>query len=684
MSSLSLVSLRVGTVVEYIQHNQPVMGWVQQLQSGRARLVNSNQREIKLPVARLLPWTGPCLPETSSRNEILHTLKTLHAHRETLGQAIDPLELWELAQGEIDQASIEWLAALLWDTPDIDQKAALGRRLLAAKTYFKFAPPHFVIYPQETVAKRTEEMRRAQERERLVSQGQALFKALWQAHKANTPCNHTLEPDLADPLKQFLLDRLGACQGKDTEALWKKMTAGLPDLPFLALHLAETWGIVPQHYNYLLDQAGYAWEDAAWSAPFVEEVRQMRDRVLATAQPVTCNGAVSIDSSSTRDIDDGFRVSKQDDGYHLDILLACPAWGWEFGSDLDKAVMDRFSSVYLPEGTANMLPLDLGNDFFSLHAGQNRPALRLHVHLDEQGHVLDYSPQTAWVCLHRNLTYSQVQDNLDSDQPEPMLAWADELAQHVRARRMEQGAVIMQQPDPVITLTASDQGITVNLEPGREENRAQALVSEYMILANSLMARWAINKQLPLIFRTQNLSLPKGSAGIWSAPCDIFRLIKCMGPSILEAQPGRHATLAVDAYASVTSPLRRYTDFINMAQIVSCIRGEEPPWSQATLEAQLPYLSARAQAVGAIQRLRPRYWKYLFFQQQGKQRQWVGEIVDHNDRMVTVSLRQEQLFLKAPTSLFGDNVCLGQQFALRMGKVDPLHNELRIAEALPV
>jgi exoribonuclease-2 len=239
----------------------------------------------------------------------------------------------------------------------------------------------------------------------------------------------------------------------------------------------------------------------------------------------------------------------------------------------------------------------------------------------------------------------------------------------------------MQQPDPRISLIQSKQGIEVFMDPGHEENQAQILVSEFMILANSLIAQWATKKDIPLIFRTQNITLPKESAGIWSAPCDIYRLIKCMGPSIMEAEPKRHATLAVEAYAPITSPLRRYADFINSSQVLSVITTGEPLWTAESIGSILPYLSARAQAVGKIQRFRPRYWKYLFFKQQAPAHRWTGEVVEHTDRMVTLSLSQEQLFLKAPKSIFGDKVQLGQRFSIRIGKVDPLTNELRIAEA---
>jgi exoribonuclease-2 len=154
-----------------------------------------------------------------------------------------------------------------------------------------------------------------------------------------------------------------------------------------------------------------------------------------------------------------------------------------------------------------------------------------------------------------------------------------------------------------------------------------------------------------------------------------------MGPSIMEMEPKRHATLAAAAYAPITSPLRRYSDFINSAQIAHFLDTGESKWTKESIRSVLPHLSARAQAVGKIQRYRPRYWKYLFFRQQAKNRRWSGEIVENTHNMVTISLPDEQLFLKAPKAIFGDKVRIGQRFQIRIGKVDPLNNELRIAEA---
>jgi exoribonuclease-2 len=79
--------------------------------------------------------------------------------------------------------------------------------------------------------------------------------------------------------------------------------------------------------------------------------------------------------------------------------------------------------------------------------------------------------------------------------------------------------------------------------------------------------------------------------------------------------------------------------------------------------------------------MRPRYWKALYFKQNCKKQKWSGVIVDANSHLVTVALFREQLFLKAPRSIFGDKVRIGQRFMVRIGKVDPLNNDIKIVEA---
>lgn len=70
-------------------------------------------------------------------------------------------------------------------------------------------------------------------------------------------------------------------------------------------------------------------------------------------------------------------------------------------------------------------------------------------------------------------------------------------------------------------------------------------------------------------------------------------------------------------YAPSTSPLRRYPDMINETQIISLLRDGKPRWSKEELDTLLPLLNAHLDAAGQVQRFRPRYWKLLYFKQQG-------------------------------------------------------------------
>ena len=672
--------LRPGCIIEFLHNNQPIIAWVEEVQSNRVKIFTQNQREVKLPLSRVLPWYGPDGGEGASREEILTALRAHHAKRDRLMTEIDPLEIWEMAQGELPQASIFWFADLLWESPDVDRVAALGRKLLQTKTHFKFLPPDFEVYPEEKVERRLAELKAAQERERLVGIGQVLLKELYDKHAKGKPLTIDPEPDVAASVRKLLLTRVAWPEDKDSETVWQKMSTGLPDDPFLPLHLAQAWGIVPEHYNYLLDRAQYDW-NPDWQKACGQEIAALKSRVATRISEPEPWEPITIDSASTEDIDDGFYLERTDSGYLLRLVLASPALEWEFGSSLDKLAENRFTSLYLPEGTSHMLPEELGTGFFSLQADGPRPALVLTCVLDETGKLLEFKPSRTTIRVKANLTYTGVEENLGSENPDPMLETARELTEKLRTGRIAARAVIMDQPDPQMVLDVSNGTTRVEVRQRPATPLAQMIVSEFMILANSGIAGWALDNDVPLLFRTQNLTLPGGSAGIWSRPEDIYRLIKNMGPSILECKAKRHATIGVDAYAPITSPLRRYSDFINLAQVLHFLEHGQGRLNRAELKELLPVLSSRIELVNQVQRMRPRYWKALYFKQNCKKMKWSGVIVDANTHLTTVALFHEQIFLKAPRAIFGDKVRVGQRFQVRIGKVAPLTNEIKILEA---
>lgn len=679
-----------GCVVEFMQGNAPQIAWVLEEQNGRLRLLLPNRRETALQSARILPWPGPAYDKNCSRDAALDILERHKSRRDVAN--VNPLELWELAQGEVDQAPAEWFAELALSEPDMDAVAACGHALLQAKSHFKFNPPNFEVYPESIVATRLAEQEAARKREELVGKGSAFIRLLWDIHQKKSKASpaaaaDALEPEVRERLRRSILSRIAAPETSEDEALWKLIVKGLPDEPFLPLYLAQAWGLVPPHHNYWMDRAGYAPGDA-WSGEHREAVEELLRRADKDGQADPTfpdRPIISIDAPTTRDVDDAFFIeARPEGGWNLTIALACPAFRWPFGEALDKAVFSRATSVYLPEATHHMLPEALGTGAYSLLAGQTRPSLLVECSIGGDGLVTACAPRLGYAKLAANLCYEDCEAALDGgdNAASPyleQLRQALALAEAHQQRRIEKGAVIIERPDQIIRLEGEGDNVTVFLEEDAPAPKAHLLVSELMVLTNAALAAWAAEHGVALLHRTQDVALPKEYAGIWKTPVDVARVVKAMAPAVLETSPRPHAGLGEAAYAPSTSPLRRYPDLINETQIISLLRDGKPRWSKEELDALLPLLNAHLDAAGQIQRFRPRYWKLLYFKQQGD-RWWPAVITDENDAFVTVNMPKEQMIVRARRQFFGERTHPGQELEIRLGKVHPLHNEFQLVE----
>lgn len=685
-----------GCVVEFMQGNAPQIAWVMEEQGGKLRLLLPNRRETSLAANRILPWAGPQYGAGKSRDEACALLTERKQAREALAEAMNPEELWELAQGEVEKASALWLAELAESEPDVDHVAACGQALLACKSHFRFQPPEFEIFSAEEVERRRAEAEIRREREELVGGGAEWLRQLWASFQ-----QHKMPPDpaLAPPepvcsrLEHLLRARILDPETQDDDALWKQVSKGLPDDPHLPLLLAQAWGLVPEHYDFWLARAEYE-EGDAWSSAFGPEVDELVARGASFELNVLSGSFLSIDSASTRDIDDAFDIApRPGGGWRVDVALACPALVWPFDSPLDKAVARRATSIYLPEGDSHMMPERLGTDAFSLLAGQSRPVFLLHCEVDEEGNIISCLPDVGRAVLTANLSYVDCEAALTAggDAANPATPYLDRLrmglafAEARQKRRVADGAVIIERPDVDISLSGEGGDIEVTLEPAPCAPHAQLLVSEMMILANAGLALWAKEAGIPLLYRTQDVAVPREFAGVWRSAPDIARVVRAMAPASLDTTPRPHAGMGLPAYCSVTSPLRRYPDLINETQALGVLLRGEPRWDAQGLSELLPGLRERLDSAGQVQRMRPRYWKYLYIRQQarrhGEECCWDAVVAEENDAFVSISLPREQLMARAKRQLFGEKVFPGQQFKVRLGKVNPLRGEMTVMAA---
>jgi exoribonuclease-2 len=146
----------------------------------------------------------------------------------------------------------------------------------------------------------------------------------------------------------------------------------------------------------------------------------------------------------------------------------------------------------------------------------------------------------------------------------------------------------------------------------KREAPGRILVSEIMILANWMMARFLVDNNVPAIFRSQ----PEPKERLYEKEegtlYQHWMQRKFLNRFVLSPEPDSHSGLGLDAYVTGTSPIRKYTDLITQRQIRSVL-GLETPYTKEEIEHVISRLHQPLSLVSRIQNQRKRYWllKYL-------------------------------------------------------------------------
>ena len=184
-----------------------------------------------------------------------------------------------------------------------------------------------------------------------------------------------------------------------------------------------------------------------------------------------------------------------------------------------------------------------------------------------------------------------------------------EIAEKFHHQRLDAGAIQITVPEINVWL-ADDQSITVKRI--NRESPGRMLVSEIMIMANWLMARYLAENKMPAIFRSQPAArgrLYKGDGGTLYQNWMQRRLLSRF---VLGSKSGKHSGLGLNAYVTATSPIRKYFDLVTQRQI-RAILGLERPYTSDEIDQVIELLELPMGHVSRIQFSRHRYWllKYL-------------------------------------------------------------------------
>lgn len=595
---------------------------------------------------------------------------------------IDPSTLeiaWEFLTEAGESADPAALAQLLFSDQSPTFAYAAHRLLVEDKIFFKQKgdryEPRPVAQVDELRLQFERETQRQQEWESFVTkarQGLGGEPVEWQ--KCDRPRLETLER----------LALLGDESSQRSQAIDILNALGVAPTVAGAFDTLVALGLWSVHENLALRRSQIP-------SHFSEETLTMAQQRLQSPPPdpdahrvdLTHLKAYTVDDASTQEIDDGLSLEPLPDGtQRLWVHIADPTRWLIPGDDLDLEARRRCTTVYLPTGMVPMFPLELATGAMSLIQGQTCCALSFGITLTEAGDIQDYQIHPTLIRPTYRLTYDDVDEMLELGiTAEPELQGLAHWAKVRGQWRLTQGAISINMPESNIKVSETEDDIVIEV---LNDSMARQMVAEMMILAGEVAARYGQAHALAIPFRSQPqpelpsdeelIQLPTG----WVRDSAIRR---CMTRSEVGVTPSRHATLGLDSYSQVTSPIRRYLDLLVHFQLKAHLRGEPLPFSSTEVTELAIGASSAAYEATLVERQTKRYWA-LEYLRRHQDRPW--------DVMLLRWLREDEglgLIMVEDLGLelamrFNRAVALGEQFQVRVSHASPRQDVIRFEEVV--
>jgi exoribonuclease-2 len=594
---------------------------------------------------------------------------------------LDPSSLqiaWEILSEGSEAATPDSLALLLFSDPSPVPCYAAHRLLSDDKIYFKQKgdryEPRSAAQVEEQLHQIEKEAQRQAELTGFVARVQQVL------------AGESLEWQKSDRPRLEALEKFALFGDEANQRHLAQDTLGLigwHNAATDAFKLLVDLGLWNTHENLALRRSQIPTQ-------FTEAASSMAQHHLAQAPPdsdpqrldLTHLKVYTVDDESTREIDDGLSFETLENGQQrLWIHIADPTRWMLPGDALDLEARRRGTTLYLPTGSVPMFPLALATGPMSLVQGKQCYALSFGVILSQAGGIEDYVITASLIKPTYRLTYEDVDEMLDLGiEAEPELLAIAQAATVRQQWRTAQGAISIHMPESSIRVIEED-NIDIQV---LDDSQSRQMVAEMMILTGEVAARYGQVNELAIPFRSQPqpelppdeelLQLPTG-------PVRYSAIRRCMPRSEMGITPARHATLGLDGYSQVTSPIRRYTDLLAHFQIKAHLRGSPLPFSAGEMTELTQGASTAAYEATLVERQTKRYWSLEYLRRKGDQAWSVVLLrwLRAHDRIGLILF--EDLGFELGVRLDRD-MELGGQFHIQITYVSPREDVIRIQEVV--
>lgn len=622
---------------------------------GKVRFATARKETVITPVENVLLCTGETAGDWTGAAEWM-------SRAEVGSEGIDLEDAWELVRDEADVWTAEGLADLYFGgNVTADQRAALLVGL-EQNLYFEAerrGGGYRALSDEEVHARRAAAARQAARIEE-KARFQHWFYEFGEASPESVG-------RWVDQLKDYVLQH-----EKSVHVGWVERMASArvdPHIVFNRLVREGVWGPdehldlirakVPVEFPAIVIEAA----DGLCLEPLLDDGRRRDFTDLAV---------YTIDDATTTDMDDGVSVLMRADGTRqVGVHITDVAGLVPLDSETDREAASRVSSLYFPDRKIPMFPETLSSGLGSLRPDAPRLALSQLFDVSADGTVESVEIVPSVVRCREKLSYGAV-DGILEDPSHSLhgdLSALHAVAEWHCIERLQNGAIDVEHPNRRIRITA-DGEIEFSLQDGRSP--ANLLVSEMMVMANVATARYCLDKNIPVVYRTQAAPDLADFCDVENEVLRRYQLLRRMRRASMSMTPELHGGLGVEAYCQATSPLRRYTDLAVQRQVAAHLLDQPLPYDKERIQRVVFEFEERMRSLIRIERQRERYWLFRYLQDR------VGGVfeavaLDTRER----TLRVEVLDFALQTEIrASENVAPGDTVSVRLGRSDPWLGEI--------
>ena len=284
--------------------------------------------------------------------------------------------------------------------------------------------------------------------------------------------------------------------------------------------------------------------------------------------------AYAVDTTNAIYRDDAIYLSSNKEGHILHVSIA------DTGSFIPQympaasELASRRGETFYRKGKPiqPMLPAHASRHSFSLMPYQLRPALTLHIPIDKEAAIVGAPTITRDAIISTGLDYADVEDALKHETPD---------SDHFK--RLYDVVAALQK-----RRTGNDVFIGAESEEESDERQQVAnklgrlIISECMIAANISAARYMQEHDIPGIYFGNRYGRAAAEYMV---------------------EPRYHEMTMQPLYTRFASPLRRFADFANHANVVAHLEGRPYPYDRDTLQKRVEHINRSAPGNWAIRKL---------------------------------------------------------------------------------